>query len=162
MANAVTDRAIEILGESEVAEAVKAARLRKADVTRLIDARGEAAIWTLVIRFRLASASLKRSADQLHVSVNELSKALRLPPRTAHRRLARREKLTSEETERSVRVARVLAKAQDLLGDEQGRGWVLQPNRALGGDVPISLLDTADGFIAVMDELGRLEYGVIS
>lgn len=162
MAKAGTDRVIEILGENEVAAAVKAARLAKTDVARLIQARGEAGVWTVVIRSRLPSASLKRSAEHLQLSVNELSKTLRLPPRTLHRRLARREKLTSEETERNVRVARILAKAQDLLGEEQGRQWVLQPNRALGGDVPASLLDTADGFAAVMDELGRLEYGVIS
>jgi uncharacterized protein (DUF2384 family) len=56
----------------------------------------------------------------------------------------------------------VLAKAQELLGDENGRGWVLSGNRGLGGEVPLSLLDTADGFTAVMDELGRLEYGVYS
>lgn len=162
VAKSATERVIDILGHAEVAEAVKAARLAKADVTRLIHARGEAAMWTVVIRSRLPSASLKRSAERLRLSVNELSKTLRLPPRTAHRRLAKGEKLTSEETERNVRVARILAKAQELLGDDQGRAWALQPNRALGGDVPIGLLDTADGFIAVMDELGRLEYGVIS
>ena len=162
MAKRDADRVIEILGAHEVAQAMKSARVPKADMIGMIDARGEAAMWTVVIRSRLPSASLKRSAEHLQVSVNELSKTLRLPPRTTHRRLARREKLTSEETERSVRVARILAKAQDLLGEEQGRQWVLQPNRALGGDVPASLLDTADGFIAVMDELGRLEYGVIS
>jgi putative toxin-antitoxin system antitoxin component (TIGR02293 family) len=162
VAKTATDRAIDILGPDEVAQAMKSARVPKIDLARMIRVRGEAAIWTMVIRSRLPSASFKRSAEHLQLSVNELSKSLRLPPRTSHRRVANRQKLTSEETERSVRVARILAKAQDLLGEEQGRAWVLEPNRALGGDAPVTLLDTADGFVAVMDELGRLEYGVIS
>jgi len=42
--------------------------------------------------------------------VNELSKTLRLPARTLHRRVEKGQKLTSEETERSVRTARALAR----------------------------------------------------
>ena len=42
------------------------------------------------------------------------------------------------------------------------RGWLREPSRALGGAIPLSLLDTADGFTGVMDELGRIEHGVFS
>ena len=148
MARSDTERAIEILGVREIARAVKQ--------------RSPQVMWTELIRSRLPSTSLKRTAEHLGVSVNELSKTLRLPARTLHRRVEKRQKLTSEETERNVRAARALARAQQLLGDENGRIWLLEPCRGLGGETPISLLDTADGFVAVMDELGRLEYGVLS
>ena len=118
--------------------------------------------WTDIIRAGLPSVVLQNLAENLHVSLSELSRSLRLPERTLHRRLAQGQWLTSEETERNIRVARALAKAQQLLGEENGRGWLLEPCRGLGSEQPIKMLDTADGFSAVMDELGRLEYGVIS
>lgn len=118
--------------------------------------------WTELIRSGLPAQSTRILAGTLNLSVADLAENLRLPVRTVHRRLEKGEPLTPEESERSVRAARVLAKAQELLGDENGRGWVLSSNRGLGGEVPLSLLDTADGFTAVMDELGRLEHGVLS
>ena len=118
--------------------------------------------WVELIRAGLPSQSLARAAEALSLSVNDLSRRLRLPPRTVYRRVQKRDRLTQEESERSVRVARSLARAQQILGDEEGRRWLLDGSRALGGEVPLSLLDTADGFTAVMDELGRLEHGVIS
>jgi putative toxin-antitoxin system antitoxin component (TIGR02293 family) len=144
MADRAARRALEILG-----------------VSRPAPSSSDTSLWTELIRSRLPSASLRKTADRLGLSVNELSKTLRLPPRTLHRRVEKRQKLTSEETERNVRVARVLAKAQQLLGDENGRAWLFAPSRGLGGDTPIGLLDTSDGFVAVLDELGRLEYGVL-
>lgn len=117
--------------------------------------------WVALVRSGIPSESTQRLAERLGVSVTELSESLRLPSRTVHRRLEKREALTPEESERNVRAARVLAKAEDLLGAQNGRDWVLAPSRGLGGEIPIRLLDTADGFTAVMDELGRLEYGVI-
>lgn len=118
--------------------------------------------WVALVRSGIPSESTESVAGSLGVSVTELSESLRLPSRTVHRRVKNHETLTPEESERNVRAARVLAKAQDLLGADNGRDWVLAPSRGLGGEIPIRLLDTADGFTAVMDELGRLEYGVVS
>lgn len=118
--------------------------------------------WTGLIRAGLPARSTQTLASSLDMSVKDLAVSLRLPVRTVHRRLEKGEPLTPEESERAVRAARVLAKAEDLLGEEHGRGWVRAPCRALGGEIPITLLDTADGFTAVMDELGRLEHGVLS
>jgi putative toxin-antitoxin system antitoxin component (TIGR02293 family) len=168
MAISDVEKAIEILGINEVAQTVKkqpgerTPKRARAELKGFVESRGEPKMWTELIRSRLPSASLKRTAGRLGVSVNELSKTLRLPARTVHRRVEKRQKLTSEETERNIRAARALARAQQLLGDENGRVWLLEPCRGLGNETPISLLDTSDGFVAVMDELGRLEYGVIT
>jgi putative toxin-antitoxin system antitoxin component (TIGR02293 family) len=166
-----SDRALSILGGRKVLSTVRRPRqFASRRSTRSPTAKREAAFllepgevkWVELIRTGLPSQSLERTAAALELSVNDLSRRLRLPPRTVHRRVQKGERLTQEESERSVRVARALARAQQLLGDEDGRRWVLEPSRALGGEVPLALLDTADGFSAVMDELGRLAYGVIS
>jgi putative toxin-antitoxin system antitoxin component (TIGR02293 family) len=156
MAMTEADRALAILGAKRVLPRVS----RSGAVPPAIEP-GEVG-WIALIRAGLPSASLERTAHRLKLSVNELSRRLGLPPRTLHRRIQKGERLTPEETERNVRAARALARAQQILGDEDGRLWLLEPSRALGGEVPIMLLDTADGFTAVIDELGRLEYGVIS
>ncbi|MCR9293382.1 MAG: MbcA/ParS/Xre antitoxin family protein [bacterium] len=53
--------------------------------------------------------------------------------------------------------------AADILGErDKAREWLLAENRALYGNRPIDLLDTAIGFEDVMDVLQRIEYGVYS
>ena len=174
MAESELEKAVAILGGQEVFQP----KARTATLTRrkplsgrkvlvqatrnVLDTSAERINWTQLIRAGIASVALQNTGDQLRVSVNELSQHLRLPARTIHRRLAKGQRLSAEETERTCRVARALAKAQQLLGDENGRLWLLGACQGLGGDKPITLLDTADGFGAVIDELGRLEYGVIS
>lgn len=172
-------KAIEILGGRVILEQAAREALRKqakagkrGRLQQLADASPDRPIamdlepgdlrWTRLIRMGLPAKATRSIARSLGVSVRELALSLRLPPRTVHRRVESGAVLAPEESERSLRAARLLARAQELLGDENGRGWVLSPNRGLGGEAPIKLLDTADGFTAAMDELGRLEYGVIS
>jgi putative toxin-antitoxin system antitoxin component (TIGR02293 family) len=170
-ASSESDRALSILGGRKVLSTVRKPRQSASRRSkRPTAARTEAVYplepgevrWVELIRTGLPSQSLERTAAALELSISDLSRRLRLPPRTVHRRVQKRERLTQEESERSVRVARALARAQQLLGGEDGRRWLLEPSRALGGEVPLALLDTADGFSAVMDELGRLAHGVIS
>jgi len=40
--------------------------------------------------------------------------------------------------------------------------WMNHPNKALGNRTPLSLLSSRFGAEAVLDELGRIEYGVFS
>lgn len=88
--------------------------------------------------------------------------SLRIARRTAARRKGQA-RLKPAESERLLRLARVLAAATDILGDEEkARGWLLAENRALGGKAPISFLDTGIGFQGVMDVLSRIEHGVYS
>jgi putative toxin-antitoxin system antitoxin component (TIGR02293 family) len=41
-------------------------------------------------------------------------------------------------------------------------GWFNRPNRALGGEKPLDLLDTNAGVEQVVDLLNRIDYGVYS
>ena len=72
-------------------------------------------------------------------------------------------RLTPEQSDVVIRTARILAKAIDTLGDrEKAAHWLTAPNRALGGEIPISLLDTSAGEHEVEALLDRIEYGVYS
>ena len=71
--------------------------------------------------------------------------------------------LTPAESDIVVRTATALANAEGVLGDKKKAiHWLTTPNRALGSEVPISLLDTSAGGQVVQSLLERIEYGVYS
>ena len=84
----------------------------------------------------------------------------------AARTLARRkvsQTLRPDESDRLYRVARVAARAADVLGSsEKAERWLKKPNPALGDEVPLRILDTDIGAQQVEAVLGRIEHGVFS
>jgi putative toxin-antitoxin system antitoxin component (TIGR02293 family) len=101
--------------------------------------------------------------DRAQLSEETIWGSLGVAKRTAARRKERSTRLKSNESELLFRLARVLAAASEILGNaEKARDWLVTANRALGGAVPIELLDTGIGFQEVMDTLKRIEYGVYS
>lgn len=116
-----------------------------------------------VIRHGLPSTSLEAVSKSMDLSALATVESLGLAKRTLARRLQEKQTLTAEESERIVRLARVLAQATAVLGHiEKARRWLQKPNRACGGNVPLSLLDTDIGTNAVLEELGRIDYGVFA
>jgi len=97
---------------------------------------------------------------EIDLPQNQLSNILGIPIRTMARR-KESQKLTSVESDRLYRVARVFAFAVEVLGDvEKARTWLKSPNRGLGGEIPLTLLDTDIGARQVEDVLQRLKYGI--
>lgn len=114
------------------------------------------------VRQGLPYAALEAVAERLALDRREVSETLDLPERTLARRKSER-RLQPAESDRLVRLARVAARATEVLGDaERASRWLHRPNRALGGVVPLTLLDTDVGVQQVEQILGRIEYGVYS
>ena len=116
-----------------------------------------------LVRKGLPANSVTALAQRLHLSNTALSRTLGIPQRTLTRRMSTGALLTATESDRAVRMARVYANAVELLGDARiATQWLGTPNRALGGEVPLDLLDTDTGARMVEDVLGRIAYGVYS
>ncbi len=116
-----------------------------------------------LIRKGLPSASLSALAGKLRIANGALSIKLGIPQRTLTRRMTQGSLLTSAESDRTVRMARVYANAVEMIGDgDKAIDWLDTPNRALGGERPIDRLDTDIGTRMVEDILGRIAYGVYS
>jgi putative toxin-antitoxin system antitoxin component (TIGR02293 family) len=97
---------------------------------------------------------------EIDLPQNQLSSILGIPTRTMARR-KENQQLTSVESDRLYRVARVFVFTVDVLGDlEKARTWLKSPNRGLGGEIPLTLLDTDIGARQVEDVLQRLKYGI--
>ncbi len=118
--------------------------------------------WVSIIRQGIPSLAIDSLAKTIHVTHSELATALGIPERT----LARRKKegtLSSEETAKIVRLARVIRRAEEVFEDlEISLDWLKSPNASLSGATPFSLLDTDIGAENVMDTLGRIEHGVFA
>lgn len=116
-----------------------------------------------VIRRGLPTSSLVALASEMELTAPAVASALGLAERTIARRIQKEEALTPTESERVVRLARVIAQCTSTLGSSvKARRWLQKPNRALGGEIPLALLDTDIGAAAVLEELGRIEHGVFA
>lgn len=96
---------------------------------------------------------------------DQIRMAIGVSPRTFARLKVAKEKqrLKQDVSERLFRFSSIVVHSADTFGSvENACEWVLRENRALGGQRPIDMIDTAIGFHQVMDVLGRLEHGVFS
>jgi putative toxin-antitoxin system antitoxin component (TIGR02293 family) len=114
-------------------------------------------------RAGLSVESLDMLAQELSIQRVSVGKLLGISERTLSRRATSKGRLTAAESDRVVRLARVLALAKETLGDmDRASRWLQTPNRALEGDKPIGRLDTDTGVRSVEQVLGRIEYGLYS
>jgi putative toxin-antitoxin system antitoxin component (TIGR02293 family) len=138
MASTVTERVAELVGAKGVRSALQ---------------------FVPALRRGLRYSVLQRASDRVGLPVEDVTAALGIPKRTVARRKVAGV-LSTTESERVLRFARVVERARDVIGEDRAAAWLQRPNRALGGLVPLSLLDTDVGAQEVEDVLGRIEYGV--
>ena len=124
---------------------------------------GTASDLVRLTREGLPADILPALADGLAIDRKIVAQAVGISERTLSRRLGAKSRLTAVESDRTVRLARVLALASETLGDKaNATRWLQTPNRALEGQVPFDLLDTDAGVQSVETILGRIAYGVYS
>ena len=112
-----------------------------------------------IVREGVPFPAFQKASASLELSLTDLERALGLSARSLLRR--KRGRLTPVESERFLRLVRVVARAEHVLGARDAAlDWLRTPNPALGGEKPMSLLDTEIGAHAVNEVLGRIEYTV--
>jgi putative toxin-antitoxin system antitoxin component (TIGR02293 family) len=111
------------------------------------------------VRAGLPVALVDEAIASGRLSAAELDR-LALPRKTlAHRRGLGR--LSPEQSDRLVRILRVIAEAEATFG-ERGKAatWLRRPTTALSGAAPLGLLDTEVGARQVETLLGRIAHGI--
>jgi len=113
-------------------------------------------------RTGLPYAAIEALAKRYGLGIPLVARVVGLPART-HARRKKERQLSAAESDRLLRLARVAAEAESVLGaaDKAGQ-WLQKPNRALRGAAPLDLLDTYLGAEEVVTVLGRIEHGVYS
>lgn len=117
-----------------------------------------------LVRAGIPVRALERMAHVLGAPLQRIAALVGISGRTlARRRRVREGRLDVAASDRLLRLAQVLARAEDVLGtEEKAVHWLCAANRALGGGVPLDLLDTDFGTRAVEVVLSRIEHGVYS
>ena len=106
---------------------------------------------------------LRDIADALQVTPVRLAEILQIAPRTLMRRLAHNALLKPDESERTLRVGRLVHLAEDLFHDPVATAtWFRRPLRALGGQSPLEMCASEPGAREVEALLGRVEHGVFA
>jgi len=116
--------------------------------------------WVHQTRRGLPKSSLDLLQKELGITLAELAKLLPISARTLQR-YPKDKILNSDLTGHIVAIADVLVRSIEVFDDlDKARRWMSKPCRALGGEIPFTLLDSPLGIQAVQDELVRIEYGV--
>jgi putative toxin-antitoxin system antitoxin component (TIGR02293 family) len=93
------------------------------------------------------------------VSAAELDRLAVSRKTLAHRRGLGR--LSPEQSDRLMRLLRVIAQARDTFGGmEKAARWLRRPTRVLDGSAPLDLLDTDLGAQRVGRVLGWIDHGI--
>jgi putative toxin-antitoxin system antitoxin component (TIGR02293 family) len=118
--------------------------------------------WVEMIRRGIPASAVESLRKAVQLSQAELARVLGIPERTLARR--RREgTLSSEESAKLLRLARIVGRANEVFEDSRAAlHWLKSPNAALAGGTPLSLLDTDIGAESILDTLGRIEHGVFA
>jgi putative toxin-antitoxin system antitoxin component (TIGR02293 family) len=135
--------------------------LTEEDVLTLDDVQSDLD-WVRAIQAGLPASAVDAIVAELGFTIAEMEQLV-IPRRTLAHRRANKQPLTRDESDRLARIARVALWARETFGDQQKAAtWLRRPNRALGGNLPIDLLDSDDGARLVERVIGRLGYGVFS
>lgn len=126
-----------------------------------LEAAGSGAVDEM-IREGFPASALEQLMSTLDLDREEAAALLGVSERTVSRR---REEghLKPGESDRLYRMARLLERAAEVLGDaEAARRWLKEPQWALGDRTPLRFAETDAGAREVEDLLGRIEYGVLA
>ena len=115
------------------------------------------------VRVGLPASTGPLLAQTLSLPRVQVAERLNIPSPTLSRRLSSKARLTHEESDRTLRMARIIALAKEVLGTEvKASAWINTPNRALAGRKPFDDLDTELGVRSVEEVLYRIAYGMYS
>ena len=112
-----------------------------------------------LVRGGLPTATAQFVVDSGRLTLVEINHLV-LPGKTLTIQ-SRRGSLTSSQSDRLLRIARIIAMAEETFGGrELAATWLRRATTALAGERPLYLLDTAEGARAVETLLGRIAHGI--
>lgn len=111
-------------------------------------------------RQKLPASVVSEAIKFLSLPTNDVLGGLRIPLSSYHRKLSGNLPLSSDETERVMRLAEITRIATEAFGGAAGASsWLITANVALSGKTPLSLLDTDAGSSQVRRVLSVINYG---
>lgn len=122
-----------------------------------------------LIRQGVPATDAKKLIEVLKVPQSEILRSLKLSPATLNRKASANEKLSPEDSERLLGLARILGQARTMVLNARTEldfdvtqwvmNWLSTPIPALGGRMPGEYMDTIEGQTLVSNLLSQIESG---
>ena len=98
-------------------------------------------------------------ARESGLTLKELSSYLRISTRSIQEKEPT-QLIAPGPSERALYIAKLFQTGIEVLGTQKKfRNWLDSENQVMGGEKPVSYLDTFSGIQLVLDELNAIEYG---
>lgn len=98
-------------------------------------------------------------AKESGLTLKELSSFLRISTRSIQEKKSS-QLIAPGPSERALYIAKLFKSGIDIFGDkDKFHNWLKSENTVMGGEKPVSYLDTFTGIQFVMDELNAIEHG---
>ncbi len=110
----------------------------------------------------ITKRAVSHLANYLSLSWKEIAGLLPVTERTLQR-YSPEQHFNPAVSEQVIHVAEVLAKGTEVFQDKKKLStWLNTPHKVLHGKTPFAMLNSRFGMELVIEELGRIEYGVYS
>jgi putative toxin-antitoxin system antitoxin component (TIGR02293 family) len=117
----------------------------EADLARIVGRGFRVAVLTHILRAGFSKREIERYV---------------IPGRTWRNRKTKKEPLSIEESDRVVRLARIQALAEDVLGDvAKANQWLREPLGILDGKSPLEVARTESGARLIEQILAKIDWG---
>jgi putative toxin-antitoxin system antitoxin component (TIGR02293 family) len=154
-------------GEIRVMELPSRASVKRRGLGRICDLLGIGTVRNDVEFLRMVENGLPTSSVDALASkvrdalpVTEITEAV-IPRRTVGRRRRDNQPLTRDESDKLVRVARIVALSEDVFANrEKAVSWLRGPKPGLGGETPLAALATDTGARMVETMLHQIDHGI--
>lgn len=115
-----------------------------------------------VIRTGIPKQAMTHLMQIADLSLNEMALIVHTSDRTL-RRYGPQQKLSQEQSERMVEMARLYSRGEEVFGTmNKFKEWMDATLLPFGNKKPKEFLDTSLGINMIMDELGRIEHGIFA
>lgn len=112
----------------------------------------------MLVKQRLPLATL-RTLSRAGLSEQEIERFV-IPQRTRRHRAGRKQPLTVEESDRTVRLVRIQSLAEETFGDTaKANRWLRKGLSELGGETPLNMAGTEAGARLIETILGKIAWG---
>jgi len=115
-----------------------------------------------LIRAGIPKQAMTHLMDVADITLTEMASIIHTTDRTL-RRYTAQQKLSQEQSERMIEMARLYSRGEETFGTmDNFKVWMDTALAALGNKKPKTFLDTSLGINMLMNELGRIEHGILA
>jgi putative toxin-antitoxin system antitoxin component (TIGR02293 family) len=115
-----------------------------------------------LIRVGIPKQAMNHLMEIADISLTEMALIVHTSDRTL-RRYSDHQKLSQEQSERMIELAKLYSRGEEVFGSiNKFKDWMDTTLLPFGNKKPKAFLDTSLGIQMIMDELGRIEHGVLA